>query len=116
MANTALWASYKYGEEWLEALLIYLQKNRDLTIQYIQRELPQINVIEPEGTYLIWIDCRGLKLNDREIQKLLVQKGKLALEPGGKYGTEGEGFVRMNIACPRSTLTDGLNRLKTAFT
>lgn len=113
--RVALEAAYKYGETWLENLLNYLQENRNFALQFIEREIPSVKVIAPEGTYLLWIDCRSHGLNDDDLQRLLVEKGKLALEPGGKYGTEGVGFVRMNIGCPRSILEDGLMRLKTAF-
>jgi cysteine-S-conjugate beta-lyase len=114
--NVAMEAAYKYGEEWLEALLPYLQKNRDALIQFIREEIPELNVVTPEGTYLVWIDCRKLGLSDDEIKERLIHRGKLGLEPGVKYGTEGAGFVRMNIGCTYKTLQDGLKRLKRAFT
>lgn len=114
--NVAMEAAYKYGEEWLEALLPYLQKNRDALIQFIREEIPELNVVAPEGTYLVWIDCRKLGLSDDEIKERLIHRGKLGLEPGVKYGTEGAGFVRMNIGCTYKTLQDGLKRLKRAFT
>jgi cysteine-S-conjugate beta-lyase len=114
--NVAMEAAYKYGEEWLEALLPYLQKNRDALIQFIREEIPELNVVAPEGTYLVWIDCRKLSLSDDEIKERLIHRGKLGLEPGVKYGTEGAGFVRMNIGCTYKTLQDGLKRLKRAFT
>lgn len=69
----------------------------------------------PDASYLVWLDCRELGLTDEEIKSALVKKGKLALEPGHNYGPGGEGFVRMNIGCPLSTLKDGLKRLKVAF-
>ena len=108
-------AAYEHGEPWLEQLLVYLTENIRITKQFIQENLPDVKVMDPEGTYLLWLDCRSLKLNDAEIKDLLLNKGKLALEPGTKYGQEGEGFVRMNIACPRELLLDGLERLKKAF-
>lgn len=114
--NVAMEAAYKYGEEWLEALLPYLQKNRDALIQFIREEIPELNVVAPEGTYLVWIDCRKLGLSNDEIKERLIHRGKLGLEPGVKYGTEGAGFVRMNIGCTYKTLQDGLKRLKRAFT
>lgn len=114
--NVAMEAAYKYGEEWLEALLPYLQKNRDALIQFIREEIPELNVVAPEGTYLVWIDCRKLGLSDDERKERLIHRGKLGLEPGVKYGTEGAGFVRMNIGCTYKTLQDGLKRLKRAFT
>lgn len=111
----ALEASYRYGEQWLEELLPYLKENVDIAREYIANHIPKINFINPDGTYLLWLDCRNLGLSDQEIRESLLQKGKLALEPGMKYGPGGEGFVRMNIACTRNTLLDGLERLKIAF-
>ncbi|NCU17652.1 MalY/PatB family protein [Pallidibacillus pasinlerensis] len=113
--NVALEAAYKHGEEWLEALLPYLQRNRDTVIEFVSEELPELVVTAPEGTYLMWVDCRGLGLNDEEIKERLIQRGKLGLEPGNKYGTDGTGFVRMNIGCTYATLQEGLHRLKRAF-
>jgi cysteine-S-conjugate beta-lyase len=111
----AMEAAYRYGEYWLEELLNYLSENIKITKNFINKELPKINVIEPEGTYLIWLDCRNLCLTDQEIKDLLIKKGKLALEPGAKFGPGGEGFIRMNLACPKEILLDGLSRLKIAF-
>lgn len=108
-------AAYEHGEQWLENLLSYLKNNIETAIKYIKDELPFLHVKEPEGTYLLWIDCRSLNMSDQEIQKALVEKGKLALEAGKKYGVEGEGFVRMNIGCHKETLIDGLHRLKKAY-
>lgn len=109
-------AAYRYGEEWLEELLVYLQENVQTAKKFIEEHLPAISVMDPEGTYLLWLDCRGLQLNDDELKEQLLKKGKLALEPGTKYGSGGEGFVRMNIGCTREILIDGLERLKKAFT
>lgn len=108
-------AAYRHGEEWLESLLSYLGDNISLAKQYIAQKLPKLSVINPEGTYLLWIDCRGLGLSDQEIKDRLLTIGKLALEPGPKYGPGGEGFVRMNLACPQELLLEGLQRLQAAF-
>lgn len=113
--NIALDTAYSYGEEWLEQLLEYLQSNVTIAIDFIARELPNIKIIQPEGTYLLWLDCRSLGLSDDELMEVLITKGKLALEPGKKFGSGGEGFLRMNIGCTRSTLEEGLKRLKKAF-
>lgn len=112
----AMEAAYLYGEEWLEQLLLYLKENIQITKQFIEKEIPQIEMMEPEATYLLWLNCRMFSLSDEEIRHALIHKGELALEPGPKYGLGGEGFVRMNIACGRNTLHDGLQRLKKAFT
>lgn len=108
--------AYRHGEQWLEGLLSYLQESMTLLTTFIEKELPNLSVVKAEGTYLVWIDCRKLSLSDEEIQDALLKKGKLALEPGAKYGAGGEGFIRMNIACSQETLKDGLERLKRAFT
>ncbi|MEH7334145.1 PatB family C-S lyase [Neobacillus drentensis] len=108
-------AAYRYGEEWLEELIDYLQVNKDYTIQFLADQIPEITCIDAEGTYLLWLDCRKLELSDKELRNLLIQKGKLALEPGPKYGPGGEGFVRINIACPKDDLIEGLERLKRAL-
>ena len=108
-------AAYRHGEPWLEEILDYLQDNVTVTKEFIAKQLPDLQVVEAEGTYLLWIDCTKLNLSDDELKNRLLDKGKLALEPGTKYGPGGEGFVRMNIACPRETLMDGLERLRTAL-
>ncbi|MFC3886724.1 MalY/PatB family protein [Bacillus songklensis] len=108
-------AAYRGGEGWLENLLSYLQDNIQYASDFIRNRLPKLKLVEPEGTYLIWIDCRGLGLSDAKIRTLLLEKGKLAVEPGTKYGRQGSGFIRLNIGCPRELLKDGLDRLYRAF-
>ncbi len=112
---TGMEAAYRFGDTWLNELLHYLEENRRISIQFIEENLPEIKAIEPEGTYLLWLDCRKLELSDDEIQERLLKKGKVALEPGNKYGPGGEGFVRLNFACSQTVLLDGLNRVKHAF-
>ena len=108
-------AAYRYGKQWLDELLEYLERNIKTAKGFIHEQLPQIKVMEPEGTYLLWLNCRALHLSDEEIRERLVVKGKLGLESGTKFGKGGEGFVRMNLACPRETVIEGLERLKKAF-
>ena len=119
MGNTfgiiALTAAYRESEDWLEELICYLQGNRDFLVDYIQAELPQLKVNTPEATYLAWIDFRNLGLTDDEVQKLLIEKAGLVLEPGIKYGIEGSGFQRLNFGCPRKTLSLALERMKKAI-
>lgn len=108
-------AAYRFGDDWLEELLAYLHENVQTAKKFIEKQVPSLSVMDPEGTYLLWLDCRSLQLSDNELKERLLKKGKLALEPGTKYGLGGEGFVRMNIACTRELLMDGLERLKMAF-
>jgi len=112
---TAMEAAYKHGEQWLNDLLEYLEENVRLVEKYISEEIPQLKIIRPQSTYLVWIDCRKLGKDEKELKSCLLKKGKLGLEMGSKYGKTGEGFVRMNIACPKDVLMDGLMRLKKSF-
>ncbi|MDE6748668.1 MAG: pyridoxal phosphate-dependent aminotransferase [Lachnospiraceae bacterium] len=107
-------AAYEGGREWLEQLKEYLKGNLDFTRNYLEQNLPQIKLIEPEGTYLIWLDCRGLGLPEEELENLIVHKAKLWLDSGAIFGKTGEGYERINIACPRSILKEALERLKKA--
>ncbi|MGP7816584.1 MalY/PatB family protein [Niallia sp. 01092] len=112
----AMEAAYRYGENWLEELLGYLKQNVAIAKEFIEENIPSIRLMEPEGTYLLWMDCRNLNMSDEELNKALIEKGKLGLEPGAKYGSGGEGFVRMNIGCSQEVLLEGLERLKRALT
>ncbi|MEF2096322.1 PatB family C-S lyase [Bacillus sp. CFBP9009] len=114
-ALTAMEAAYREGLEWLEDMIGYIEENIKVAEEFIAAEIPSLHVMHPEASYLLWIDCRDLGLTDTEIKDRLIHQGKLALEPGSKYGPGGEGFVRMNLGCSRSVLMDGLNRLKLAF-
>ncbi|WP_141433837.1 MalY/PatB family protein [Bacillus sp. 03113] len=108
-------AAYLYGESWLEELLAYLKRSITIAKDYIEKNIPAIKVIEPEATYLLWLDCRNLKLSDEELNKALIEKGKLGLQVGSLFGKGGEGFIRMNIGCSHEVLLDGLERLKHAL-
>jgi cystathionine beta-lyase len=111
---TAVEAAYTYGEAWLDELLLYLEGNYRLVDSFIIEHIPEIKLVEPEGTYLLWLDCRGLGLNDGELESFIKEKARLLLEPGTIFGTGGSGFQRMNIACPRSRLLEALQRLEKA--
>jgi len=110
----ALEAAYKYGEEWLNQLLSYLNENLEFLIKYFEEKIPKIKAIRPEGTYLIWLDCRQLGLKSKDLNSFMIKKAKVALDDGCWFGKEGEGYVRINIACPRSFLEEGLKRIETA--
>ena len=106
---TALQTAYEKGAPWLEELLEVLSINMDYVTENLSK-IEGIKVSKPEGTYLVWIDYRGTGLSEKEIMDRLLTIGKLALEPGSKYGKGGDGFLRMNVACPLSTVEDGVAR------
>lgn len=107
-------AAYAHGAQWLLELHTYLQDNLSYLRDFLAAELPQIRLIEPEGTYLVWLDCNALGLSGNELDDFMVQKARLWLDDGNMFGQGGEGFQRINIACPRTTLTLALTRLKKA--
>ncbi|GAA0222400.1 MalY/PatB family protein [Metaclostridioides mangenotii] len=107
-------AAYNHGEEWLEEFLEYLEGNIDYAIKYIEENIPSLKVHKPEATYLLWVDFSKLGKSDEEIATALVKKGKIALNNGPSFGIGGSQFQRINLACPRSMVEEGLNRIKTA--
>jgi cystathionine beta-lyase len=108
-------AAYKYGEPWLKELLDYIEENKNFAKKYIEEKIPKLKVIEPEGTYLLWIDCRELGLNNEELKEFMMTKAKVAFDEGFIFGEGGQGFERMNIACPRSILQEALKRIEKAI-
>lgn len=112
--STALEAAYSSGEQWLDEVMEYIEDNADMAIEYINKNIPEIKVEKPEGTYLLWLDFKSLNKTGEEIHNALVNIGKIALNDGSAYGAQGSGFFRINIACPRSILEDGLERIKKA--
>jgi cystathionine beta-lyase len=110
MGLVAAEAAYRDGEEWLAQLLIYLESNRDLLYQSLQQKLPGISMSRPEGTYLAWLDCRQAGIIGNP-QQFFLEKAKVALEDGRRFGTGGEGFVRLNFGCPRSLLEQAINQM-----
>ncbi|MDR3294238.1 MAG: pyridoxal phosphate-dependent aminotransferase [Clostridiales Family XIII bacterium] len=108
-------SAYADGGEWLDALRAYLLGNLNFLRGYIKEQLPGIKLIEPEGTYLAWLDCRALGLSAGELDDWVVKKAGLWLDGGVMFGEEGAGFQRINIACPRSLLQQALAQLKGAF-
>lgn len=107
-------AAYTHGAAWLAALMAYVADNYRFLEAYLAAHLPQIKVIEPEGTYLVWLDCRALALDQAERFALLFDEARVFLDFGEMFGPEGAGFERINIACPRSVLAEALGRIKTA--
>ena len=105
--------AYRYGKDWLDELILYLEENRDIAVSALQKA--GVDVISPEGTYLLWLDLRKLGLSQDELMKFLIEKAKLGLNDGLNFGPDGAGFVRMNIGCPRKILREGINRLVRAL-
>lgn len=103
-------AAYNKGEEWLSQLKDYLWENYQYMQAYCSEYLADFPITTLEGTYLVWMDCRKLRLTSEELEQRLIKEAKLWLNAGSMYGAEGEGFMRWNIACPRATLIEGLNR------
>ncbi|WP_042274606.1 MalY/PatB family protein [[Clostridium] dakarense] len=108
-------AAYNHGEDWLEELLEYLEGNMDFAINYIKENIPSLKVKKPEGTYLLWVDFSELGLNDDELNRLLVEKGRVALNNGSSFGVGGHNYQRINLACPRSMVKEALERIKKAI-
>ena len=114
MGLIACQAAYEEGEPWLLALKTYLQKNLIFVREYLRERLPEIGLIEPEGTYLLWLDFRELGLTEDERESLIVDKARLWLDSGTMFGAGGDGFERINMACPKATLKEALERLAQA--
>lgn len=114
MGIVACEAAYRYGGEWYEALMQYLEKNLEFVREYLRDNLPKIKLIEPEGTYLVWLDFRALHMTEEAREDLIVNKAGLWLDSGAIFGADGEGFERINIACPKSILLEALERIKKA--
>lgn len=109
-AAVALKTAYEEGGPWLNELLETVSANMDYVIQELESSVPGIKINKPHGTYLLWIDYRETGLSEDDIMEMLIHTGRLALEPGSKYGESGKGFLRMNVACPLSLVQDGVQR------
>ena len=103
-------AAYNEGEEWLNQLVDYLHGNYEAMAEFCRRELPEFPITRLEGTYLVWMDCSSLGMSSDALEHALLDDARLWLNAGTMYGAEGEGYMRWNIACPRSVMLDGLNR------
>lgn len=110
LAQSAAKAAYKYGGEWLGALLKYLDQNRQLVVEFTKANIPEIRVHSPEGTYLAWLDCSALNLKEGPY-KFILENAKVALNDGKTFGGNSSGFVRLNFGCPKSVLIKALNKM-----
>lgn len=118
-SSAAFTAGYQYGADWLDALMAYLAQTRDFAFRFGREHLSGIRVIEAEGTYLLWLDCRELCTargwDDRTLKRFCVERAKLGMNPGTVFGSGGSGFMRMNIGAPRAVIETALNRLATSL-
>ncbi|WP_342601924.1 MalY/PatB family protein [Peribacillus sp. FSL E2-0159] len=106
--------AYKYGDEWLDQCIDYLQQNLDFLTNFIESNIKELKVIKPEATYLVWIDCCELGMDDKSLEQFMLKEAKVAPSLGYGFGPGGEGFIRINIGCPRSVLEEGLKRIEKA--
>ena len=114
MGLVACEAAYRYGEEWYDAVKAYIRENLTYAQHFLEEQIPQVKAVKPEGTYLLWVDFRSLGLSRKELEELIVKKAGLWLDSGDIFGAAGRGFERINVACPRSVLTEALERLACA--
>ena len=112
---TAFEAAYREGEPWLECMLEYLQGTLSQAADYIAQQLPELRLVQPEGTYLLWLDCRRLDMDDDALKRFFVQRARVGLSPGTAFGAGGEGFMRMNIGSPRKVVMAALQRIRQAL-
>ncbi|MCB9007779.1 MAG: pyridoxal phosphate-dependent aminotransferase [Ardenticatenaceae bacterium] len=108
-------AAYNFGEPWLTAVMDYIEGNYNFMRDYLAKHLPQLHLLPAEGTYLVWLDCRALELTPEERKKLIFEDAHLYLDEGEIFGPEGEGFERINLACPRPLLAEALDRLRSVI-
>lgn len=105
-------AAYEHGEEWYQAMHAYVKANIEFVKQYVEEQLPGVNMVEQEGTYLVWLDFRGTGLGVEELDDKIINQAKLWLDSGKIFGSCGEGFQRINVACPRKVLEEAMDRIK----
>lgn len=105
-------AAYEHGEEWYQAMKNYVKENIEFVKQYVEKQLPGVNMVEHEGTYLVWLDFRETGLSVEELDDKIINQAKLWLDSGKIFGSCGEGFQRINVACPRKVLEEAMERIK----
>ncbi len=112
--NVASQAAYTYGDEWVDKLMSYLSENLDILSGFLHKHIPQVKMLRPEATFLVWLDCTELGMDNETLNRLFLEKAGLGLNRGDMFGPGGSGFMRMNIGCTKSTLTRALHCLKDA--
>ena len=106
--------AYSYGDEWLKQLRVYSDGNLNFLIDYMEKHVPEIKVMRPQATYLVFLDCNGLGLSNETLRDFMLTKAGVAMNDGFVFGPGGDGFQRMNIACPRATLAEACKRIEEA--
>ncbi len=114
LGYTAALAAYQEGQPWLEAVLRYLEANRDFVVAFVRQNMPGVAVAPPEGTYLAWLDCRAAGIPGNA-HNFFLKEARVAVNDGATFGSGGEGFVRLNFGCPRALLEEGLERMRAAL-
>ena len=107
--------AYEKCEDWLEELILHIDGNMQYVVDFISEKLPEIKVVKPEGTYLMWLDFNGTKIPQDKIQEFLINEAKVAMNDGGSFGSNGKGFARMNVACPRYMVEEAMERIEKAL-
>lgn len=107
--------AYEKCEDWLEELILHIDGNMQYVVDFIAEKLPEIKVVKPEGTYLMWLDFNGTKISQDKIQEFLINEAKVAMNDGGSFGSNGKGFARMNVACPRYMVEEAMERIEKAL-
>jgi cystathionine beta-lyase len=113
--NIASEEAYTCGDIYVDELMEYLAGNVEILEKFAGEHLPKIKVISPESTFLVWLDCTEMGMNDKDMNEFFLHKAKVGMNPGIMFGPGGEGFMRMNIGCPRATLLQGLEQISEAF-
>lgn len=108
-------AAYTHGEEWLNQMLIYVKGNIDFMEEYISKNIPKVKMIRPEATYMVWLDFRELAMDNDTLKQFIIERAGLGLNDGPVFGPGGEGFQRINLACPRAYVEEAMNRLENAI-
>lgn len=111
---TAFEAGYRHGAPWLTAMMDYVRGNRDFVLGFVEERLPEIRATDPEGTYLLWLDCRALGLDDPELKRFMVKQAGVGMNPGITFGDQGSGFMRLNLGSPRSVIRQAMGQIEAA--
>lgn len=111
---TAFEAGYRHGEKWLAEMMVYVRANRDFVLAFVEQRLPEIRVTDPEGTYLLWLDCRALGLDDADLKRFMVEQAGVGMNPGITFGGQGSGFMRLNLGSPLSVIRQAMEQIEVA--